>query len=75
MIKQVLTLSKVQLKSLFGINEIRHTKDKKKKHEIHASFLHFASVVFRVPVNKDVLFVTVLRFCAHARHQDISDHH
>lgn len=31
MIKQVLTLSKVQLKSLFGINEVLHTKDKKKK--------------------------------------------
>ena len=31
MIKQVLTLSKVQLKSLFGINEVCHTKDKKKK--------------------------------------------
>ena len=31
MLKQVLTLSKVQLKSLFGINEVLHTKDKKKK--------------------------------------------
>jgi len=31
MLKQVLILSKVQLKSLFGINEVRHTKDKKKK--------------------------------------------
>jgi len=31
MLTQILTLSKVQLKSLFGINEVRHTKDKKKK--------------------------------------------
>ena len=31
MLNQVLTLSKVQLRSLFGINEVRHTKDKKKK--------------------------------------------
>lgn len=31
MLMQILTLSKVQLKSLFGINEVRHTKDKKKK--------------------------------------------
>lgn len=31
MLNQVLILSKVQLKNLFGINEIRHTKDKKKK--------------------------------------------
>jgi len=31
MLKQILTLSRVQLKSLFGINEVRHTKDKKKK--------------------------------------------
>lgn len=31
MLKQVLTLSKVQLKSLFGINEVRYTRDKKKK--------------------------------------------
>ncbi len=31
MLKQVLTLSLVQFKKLFGINEIRYTKDKKKK--------------------------------------------
>ena len=31
MLNQVLTLSKIQLKSLFGINEVRYTKDKKKK--------------------------------------------
>lgn len=31
MLKQVLTLSLVQLKKLFGINEVRYTKDKKKK--------------------------------------------
>ena len=31
MLKQVLTLSKVQLRNLFGINEMRYTKDKKKK--------------------------------------------
>lgn len=31
MMQQVLTLSRVQLKNLFGINEMRHTKDKKKK--------------------------------------------
>ena len=31
MLNQILTLSKVQLKNLFGINEVRHTKDKKKK--------------------------------------------
>lgn len=31
MLNQILTLSKVQLKSLFGINEVLHTKDKKKK--------------------------------------------
>ena len=31
MLKQVLTLSRIQLKNLFGINEMRYTKDKKKK--------------------------------------------
>lgn len=31
MLKQVLTLSRVQLQNLFGINEMRYTKDKKKK--------------------------------------------
>ncbi len=31
MIKQILTLSRVQLKNLFGINEMRYSKDKKKK--------------------------------------------
>jgi len=31
MLKQVLTLSRVQLQNLFGINELRYTKDKKKK--------------------------------------------
>lgn len=31
MMKQVLTLSRVQLQNLFGINELRYTKDKKKK--------------------------------------------
>ncbi len=31
MMKQILTLSKVQLKNLFGLNELRYTKDKKKK--------------------------------------------
>lgn len=31
MLKQVLSLSRVQLQNLFGINEMRYTKDKKKK--------------------------------------------
>jgi len=31
MLKQVLTLSRVQLQNLFGINEMRYTRDKKKK--------------------------------------------
>lgn len=31
MLKQILTLSRVQLKNLFSINEIRYTRDKKKK--------------------------------------------
>lgn len=31
LLKQILTLSRVQLKNLFGINEMRYTKDKKKK--------------------------------------------
>ncbi len=31
MLKQVLTLSHMQLKNLFGFNEMRYTKDKKKK--------------------------------------------
>ena len=31
MLKQVLTLSRIQLKNLFGFNEMRYTKDKKKK--------------------------------------------
>lgn len=31
MMRQVLTLSRVQLQNLFGINELRYTKDKKKK--------------------------------------------
>lgn len=31
MLKQIWTLSKVQLKNLFSINEIRYTKDRKKK--------------------------------------------
>lgn len=31
MLKQILTLSRIQLKNLFGINEIHYTKDKKKK--------------------------------------------
>ena len=31
MLNQILTLSKVQLKNLFSINEVRYTKDKKKK--------------------------------------------
>ncbi len=31
MLNQILTLSRVQLKNLFGINEIRYTKNKKKK--------------------------------------------
>ena len=31
MMKQILTLSQVQLKNLFGINEMRYSKDKKKK--------------------------------------------
>ena len=31
MLKQVLYLSQIQLKNLFGINEMRYTKDKKKK--------------------------------------------
>ncbi len=43
MLKQVLTLSRVQLKNLFGINEIRHTKDKKKKQNF--SLLSVAYVI------------------------------
>ena len=31
MLKQIQLLSTVQLRNLFGINEIRYTKDKKKK--------------------------------------------
>ena len=31
MIQQILTLSRIQLKNLFGINEMRYSKDKKKK--------------------------------------------
>ena len=31
MLKQIWILSKVQLKKLFSINEVRYTKDKKKK--------------------------------------------
>ena len=31
LLKQILILSRVQLKNLFGINEMRYTKDKKKK--------------------------------------------
>ena len=43
MIKQILILSKVQLKSMFGINEVLHTKDKKKKQTF--TLLSFAYVL------------------------------
>ena len=45
MLKQVLTLSKVQLKSLFGINEVLHTKDKKKKQNFALLLVAYVLVI------------------------------
>ncbi|MBQ7863380.1 MAG: hypothetical protein IJ353_02815 [Lachnospiraceae bacterium] len=45
MLKQVLTLSKVQLKNLFGINEILHTKDKKKKQNFALLLVAYVMVI------------------------------
>lgn len=46
MLKQILTLSKVQLKSLFGINEVLHTKDKKKKQNFILLSVAYILVIF-----------------------------
>lgn len=45
MLNQILFLSKVQLKSLFGINEVLHTKDKKKKQNFILLSLAYVLVI------------------------------
>ncbi len=45
MLKQILILSGVQLKNLFSINEIRYTKDRKKKQNFILLSIAYASVI------------------------------
>ena len=45
MINQVLILSRVQLKNLFGINEIRYSKDKKKKRNFLLLSIAYAMLI------------------------------
>lgn len=45
MIKEILTLSKLQLKNLFGINEFMHTKDNKKKKRMIGMMIAWAFII------------------------------
>lgn len=48
MLKQILTLSRVQLQNLFSINEVRHTRDKKKKQNFALLFAAYVLVILIV---------------------------
>ncbi len=60
MMKQVLTLSRVQLQNLFGMNEMRFTKDKKKK----AAFVLLA-VAYLLVILMLVVYVGSMSFAFH----------